>query len=166
MSKLMGPDFISLQVRDLEASKLFYTKHLSLSPADRNPPGAVLFDTTPIPFAIRTPMIDLSASERLGWGVSIWLACDDADSFHERLKDAGVTILSPLQDGPFGRFFTFQDLDGYAVTLHTKTAHIAKGVNAIDKDQIPTRRWTAVDFDSSRVGEGRGNMTALRKGGN
>jgi predicted enzyme related to lactoylglutathione lyase len=126
MSKLIGPDFISLQVRDLEASKLFYTKHLSLSLADRSPPGAVLFDTTPIPFAIRTPMIDLSASERLGWGVSIWLACDDADSFHERLKNAGVTILSPLQDGPFGRFFTFQDLDGYAVTLHTKTAHMAK----------------------------------------
>jgi len=36
----------------------------------------------------------------------------------------------------------------------------------MDKDRIPTRRWTAVDFDSSRVGEGRGNMTALRKGGN
>ena len=81
MSKLIGPDFISLQVRDLEASKLFYTKHLSLSLVDRTPPGAVLFDTTPIPFAIRTPTIDLSASERLGWGVSIWLACDDADSF-------------------------------------------------------------------------------------
>ena len=66
MSKVIGPDFISLQVRDLEASKLFYTKHLGLSLADRSPPGAVLFNTTPIPFAIRTPMIDLSASKRLG----------------------------------------------------------------------------------------------------
>ena len=127
MSKLIGPDFISLQVRDLEAAKLFYMKHLSLTLADRSPPGAVLFDTTPITFAIRKPMIDLSASERLGWGVSIWLACDDADTFHERLKADGVTILSPIQDGPFGRFFSFQDLDGYAVTLHTKTAHMAKG---------------------------------------
>jgi hypothetical protein len=36
----------------------------------------------------------------------------------------------------------------------------------MDKDQIPMRRWTAVGFDSSRVGEGRGNMTALPKGGN
>jgi predicted enzyme related to lactoylglutathione lyase len=127
MTKLIGPDFISLQVRDLEAAKLFYTKHLRLTLADRSPPGAVLFDTTPIPFAIRKPMIDLSASERLGWGVSIWLACDDADSFYERLKTEGVTILSQLQDGPFGRFFAFQDLDGYAVTLHTKTEHRAKG---------------------------------------
>src|SRR5580692_6044821 len=105
MGKLIGPDFISLQVRDIEAATLFYTTHLRLTPADRSRPGAVLFNTTPIPFAIRTPMIDLSASARLGWGVSIWLACDDADSFHERLKNAGVTILSPLKDGPFGRFF-------------------------------------------------------------
>ena len=127
MSKLIGPDFISLQVRDLEAAKRFYVKHLSLTLADRSPPGAVLFNTTPIPFAIRKPMIDLSASERLGWGVSIWLACDDADLFFERLKAEGVTLLSQLQDGPFGRFFTFQDLDGYAVTLHTKTVHLAKG---------------------------------------
>ena len=123
MSKTIGPDFISLQVRDLEASKLFYTTHLNLALADRSPPGAVLFDTTPIPFAIRNPMIDLSASERLGWGVSIWLACDDADALHEQLKNAEVTILSSLQDGPFGRFFTFQDLDGYSITLHTKTAY-------------------------------------------
>src|SRR6202021_3108447 len=111
MNKLIGPDFISLQVRDLELSKRFYTENLNLVVAQRSPPGAVLFDTTPIPFAIRTPMIDLSASERLGWGVSIWLACDDADSFHERLKNSGVNILSPLQDRTFGRFFTFQNLD-------------------------------------------------------
>ncbi len=127
MTKLIGPDFISLQVRDLEAAKFFYMKHLSLTLADRSPPGAVLFNTTPIPFAIRKPMIDLSASERLGWGVSIWLACDDADLFFERLKTEGVTLLSQIQDGPFGRFFTFQDLDGYAMTLHTKTVHLAKG---------------------------------------
>jgi predicted enzyme related to lactoylglutathione lyase len=71
-------------------------------------------------------MIDLSASKKLGWGVSIWLACDNADAFHEKLKADGVPILSPLQDGPFGRFFSFQDPDGYAVTLHTKTNHVAK----------------------------------------
>lgn len=127
MTKLIGPDFIALQVRDLEASKRFYTEHLGLSPTHRGPPGAVVFDTTPIPFAIRTPLVDLSASELLGWGVSLWLACDDANAFHERLTAKGVTILSPLQDGPFGRFFSFQDPDGYAITLHTITPHTAHG---------------------------------------
>jgi predicted enzyme related to lactoylglutathione lyase len=120
MTKLIGPDFIALQVRDLEASKRFYIERLGLSLADRSPPGAVVFATTPIPFAIRAPLVDLSAAERLGWGVALWLACDDADAFHERLTAAGVTVLSPPQDGPFGRFFSFQDPDGYAVTLHTK----------------------------------------------
>jgi catechol 2,3-dioxygenase-like lactoylglutathione lyase family enzyme len=34
MAKVIGPDFISLQVKDLEASKRFYTEHLGLSLAD------------------------------------------------------------------------------------------------------------------------------------
>jgi predicted enzyme related to lactoylglutathione lyase len=125
MNKLIGPDFISLQVRDLELSKRFYTENLNLVVAERSPPGAVLFQTTPIPFAIRTPMIDLSASKYLGWGVSLWLACDDADAFHAKLETAGVSQVSGIQDGPFGRFFSFQDPDGYTVTLHTKTKHMS-----------------------------------------
>ena len=77
-------------------------------------------------------MIDLSASERLWLGACpSRLACDDADLFYgERLKTEGVThTLAALRDGPFGRFFTFQDLDGYAVTLHTKTVYLAKRIN-------------------------------------
>lgn len=121
MSKLFGPDFIALQVRDLEISKLFYMEHLQLSLADQSPPGAVVFKTSPIPFAIRTAAIDLSASPQLGWGVAIWLACKDADFFYESLQKAAVSILTPIHDGPFGRFFTFKDPDGYSITLHTKT---------------------------------------------
>jgi hypothetical protein len=86
MSKLFGPDFIALQVRDLEISKLFYIQHLRLSLADQSPPGAVVFKTSPIPFAIRTAAIDLSASPQLGWGVAIWLACKDADFFTKVFK--------------------------------------------------------------------------------
>lgn len=41
MAKLIGPDFIALQVRDLEASKRFYIERLGLSLADRSPPGAM-----------------------------------------------------------------------------------------------------------------------------
>lgn len=123
MSKLFGPDFIALQVRDLEISKLFYMEHLQLSLADQSPPGAVVFKTSPIPFAIRTAAIDLSASPQLGWGVAIWLACKDADFFYESLQKAAVSILTPIHDGAFGRFFTFKDPDGYSITLHTKTTH-------------------------------------------
>lgn len=118
MAKLIGPDFIALQVRDLDASQHFYTEYLGLVPAGRSPPDAVVFDTRPIPFAIRRPLLDLDATSRLGWGVSLWIACDDVEALRVRLVGIGVPVVSPISDGPFGRFFTFNDLDGYAVTLH------------------------------------------------
>ena len=90
------------------------------------PSGAVVFKTSPIPFAIRTAAIDLSASPQLGWGVAIWLACKDADFFYESLQKAAVSILTPIHDGPFGRFFTFKDPDGYSITLHTKPTHATR----------------------------------------
>src|SRR5271170_5234744 len=101
MSTLFGPDFIALQVKDLQFSKLFYMQRLNLSPADQSSPGAVVFKTSPIPFSIRAAAIDLSASSQLGWGVAIWLACKDADAFYGSLNKAGVPVLTPLQDGPF-----------------------------------------------------------------
>lgn len=44
MAKLIGPDFIALQVRDLELSKCFYTEQLGLELAGHSPPDAVVFD--------------------------------------------------------------------------------------------------------------------------
>ncbi len=51
-----GPDFIALQVSDLERSAEFYENALGLRRAPASPPGAVLFATTPIPFAVREPL--------------------------------------------------------------------------------------------------------------
>ncbi|KFE63747.1 VOC family protein [Hyalangium minutum] len=119
MAKLIGPGFIALQVRDLEASRRFYTEHLGLTSAPQSPPDAVVFDTQPIPFAIRRPLVDLALVNQLGWGLSLWLSSDDADGLHERLVGAGVPILLPPANGPFGRFFSFRDPDGYAITVHT-----------------------------------------------
>lgn len=118
MAKLIGPDFIALQVRDLEVSKRFYTERVGLDLADRSPPDAVVFDTKPIPFAIRKPLVDLDATSSLGWGVSLWIACDDAEDLHASLIAAGVAVVTPPADGPFGRFFSFRDPDGYAITAH------------------------------------------------
>lgn len=118
MTAATGPDFIALQVKDLSASRSFYVEQLGLRPASFSPPGAVVFDTRPIPFAVREPLVDLSASPRLGWGVSLWLACDDAQGLHDRLARAGVPIVQPPSRGPFGLQFSFSDPDGYTVTLH------------------------------------------------
>lgn len=117
MGTLSGPDFVALQVRDLAASAAFYER-LGLRRAPQSPPGAVVFATEPIPFAVRTPAVDLAATDRLGWGVALWLRADDADAVCDRLRQTGARIAREPEDGPFGRQFTFADPDGYLVTVH------------------------------------------------
>jgi predicted enzyme related to lactoylglutathione lyase len=116
---VIGPDFIALQVSDLEAAAAFYTEQLGLERAAQSPPGAVVFATTPIPFAVREPGIDLKAVERLGWGVALWLKAGDPQALHDRFVVAGVRIVTEPFDGPFGRTFVFADPDGYAITIHS-----------------------------------------------
>ena len=120
-----GPDFIALQVRNLEQAASFYESRLGLRRADASPPGAVVFATTPIPFAIREPLpgVDLDAPEsRPGLGVALWLLADDAQALHDALADAAIRILVAPFNSPFGRTFTFADLDGYAVTVHDRAS--------------------------------------------
>jgi catechol 2,3-dioxygenase-like lactoylglutathione lyase family enzyme len=118
MAAVTGPDFIALQVRDLDRSTTFYTEQLGLRAAPASPPGAVVFVTTPIPFAVREPLIDLDTVPRLGWGMALWLAADDAQGIHDRLVESGVQINQHPSMGPFGLQFSFVDPDGYPITIH------------------------------------------------
>ncbi len=113
-----GPDFIALQVRDLHASADFYEQRLGLARAAQSPPGAVVFDTQPTSFAVREPLVDLDAVEHLGWGINLWMHCDDADDLCEQLRATGTPIAAEPGDSPFGRTFAFIDPDGYRVTMH------------------------------------------------
>jgi predicted enzyme related to lactoylglutathione lyase len=117
-----GPDFIALQVRDLHRAAAFYEDLLGLDRAPASPPGAVVFATAPVPFALRDPLpgVDLDSTDRPGLGVALWLHATDAQALHDRLDAAGVPIAAPPFDGPFGRTFTFTDPDGYAVTIHDR----------------------------------------------
>lgn len=115
-----GPDFIALQVRDLGRAAAFYEDRLGLRRVPASPPGAVVFATAPVPFAVREPLpgTDLDAIDRPGAGVALWLHAEDAQAVHDSLDAAGVAIVTRPFDGPFGRTFTFADPDGYAVTVH------------------------------------------------
>ena len=114
----LGPGFVALQARDLHASADFYTERLWLTRAPASPPGAIVFATQPIPFAVREPAVDLDSTDRLGWGVALWFAADDAQSLHDDLVAHGVPIVTPPFDGPFGRTFACTDPDGYTITVH------------------------------------------------
>lgn len=114
-----GPDFISLQVRDLAAAQAFYERYLGLVRSPAGPPHAVVFETKPIAFALRdlVPGTDLAQP---GSGVAIWLHATDVQAVHDALAADGHTIVAAPVDGPFGRTFTFADLDGYRITLHDR----------------------------------------------
>ncbi|MFJ4158923.1 VOC family protein [Microbacterium testaceum] len=117
-----GPDFISLQVRDLAASHAFYEKYLGLRRSPAGPPHAVVFDTAPIAFALRdlAPGTDLTGVAQPGVGVALWLHGAEVQHMHDALVADGHRIVMDPIDGPFGRTFTFADPDGYHVTLHDK----------------------------------------------
>jgi predicted enzyme related to lactoylglutathione lyase len=115
----IGPSFLALQVRNLAASAAFYQDVFGFVPTDRAPPGAVVFGTKPIALALREPVQPLPETGPLGVGMVLWIACDDADAFHDVVVERGANVVAPLRDGPFGRFFVASDPDGYSVTFHT-----------------------------------------------
>jgi predicted enzyme related to lactoylglutathione lyase len=114
-----GPDFISLQVRDLDTAAAFYEERLGLRRAPASPPGAVVFATQPIPFAVREllPATDLDAGQP-GLGIAVWVKVDAAQALHDQLAAQGVSIVTAPSDGPFGRTFAVSDPDGYVITIH------------------------------------------------
>ena len=91
-----GPDFISLQVRDLERSAAFYEQYLGLKRSAAGPPHAVVFDTKPVAFAVRDVVagVDLGAIAQPGQGMALWLHAPDAQDIHDALAAAGTTIVS------------------------------------------------------------------------
>jgi predicted enzyme related to lactoylglutathione lyase len=119
MAKLLGPDFISLQVRNLSASREFYTEMLGLPIDPRfNAPDFVLFDSSTIPFALSQAIVNLDDVPQPGLGVTLWIDCDQVDELSAKLEAAGTTIIKPPFDGPFGRTFIFADPDGYRITAN------------------------------------------------
>ena len=117
---ITGPDFIALQVRDLEKAATFYEEVVGLARAAFSPPHAVVFDTQPT-FAVREPApgVDLDSGQA-GLGVALWLHDPEAVALHAGIVAAGGVIAQEPFEGPFGTTFVFQDLDGYLVTVHDR----------------------------------------------
>ncbi|KPV53648.1 hypothetical protein SE17_08410 [Kouleothrix aurantiaca] len=119
MAKLLGPDFISVQVRDLATSRAFYIDLLGFTEdAHFRAPGFVLFDTTTIPFGISEARMNMDELTQPSGGVTLWIDCDDVDGLHATLVAAGATVLQPPYNSPFGRAVVFADPDGYRITAN------------------------------------------------
>jgi len=119
-----GPDFVSFQVRDLDAAADFYEHAVGLTALPAPNPHARVFSDGAVTFAVRTPMpgVDLDDIAQLGAGVGMWFHNADVAGLHRRLVDHGVAIVQEPFDGPFGTTFSFRDADGYVVTVHSARA--------------------------------------------
>ncbi len=74
---LSGPDFISLQVDNLDRAERFYTDVIGLTQAEKNP-EAVIFATQPTAFAVRLPLTPLPEPSERARGVGLWFHTHDA----------------------------------------------------------------------------------------
>lgn len=112
-------DFVSLQVSQLEVSKRFYNEFLGFELSNFERPDALVFHTPQgSAFAIRKPLVDLQATDKLGWGVGLWFGAKDVESIYRKAKKSGIRVLSEPKDSPFGKTLVLEDPDGYSITLH------------------------------------------------
>lgn len=89
-----GPDFISLQVDDLERAAAFYADTIGIPRAAVSPPHAVVFDTRPIAFAVRDAVPGAQLDPAMaGRGVALWFHDPEGRALHARLVDAGSRSL-------------------------------------------------------------------------
>src|SRR5713101_6920380 len=119
MAKLLGPDFISLQVRNLSASRTFYTELLGLTIDERfNTADFVLFDTNSIPFALTEAKVNLDEAPQPGWGMTLWIDSDQGDALHPKLEAGRATTSAPPDSGTVGRKFVYGDCDRNRLTAN------------------------------------------------
>jgi|SRR5690554_667443 predicted enzyme related to lactoylglutathione lyase len=118
MHKMIQLTFASLQVKDLEASKAFYTNKLGFGIDSISPHACVFkYNQGQASFAIRTPLEPLEEKE-LGIGVALWFTVDEnVDQLKDTFIANGVATTGPIIETPFGRAFHVKDIEGYKLTF-------------------------------------------------
>ena len=112
-------DFASLQVRDLEVSKAFYTDKLGFELSGMTNSDACIFryNKGEASFAIRRPIGNLTGKE-LGVGTSLWFAINEKiEELQNQLTEKEVLILGTINNTPFGKTLMVKDPDGYIITF-------------------------------------------------
>jgi glyoxylase I family protein len=116
---------VRYQVKDVDRSAAFYTKHLGFKPDERFPAGAAfaavsnghltLWLSGPKSSGSR-PMPDGRKQEPGGWNRLV-LEVDDLAARVAAMKEAGLRFRNGIETGPGGKQIQLEDPDGNPVEL-------------------------------------------------
>jgi catechol 2,3-dioxygenase-like lactoylglutathione lyase family enzyme len=116
-----GLDLLFLEVNSLDESIAFYLEKLGFESESHN------FDSEPPMATVRggdlriTMVQQLETMLKRGRGVHFVLGVPDVEAYHERLKNEGLMVTAPQDEGWGGRFISLQDPDGYRLFFVTWT---------------------------------------------
>ena len=108
-----GLDLLFLEVNNLEDSLGFYHHELGFEIESNSP------DNDPPMATVRAGRLRIALAQNLetmlrrGRGAHFFIGVDDVDNFYERLRERGVEVKPPIEEGWGGRFITVQDPDKY-----------------------------------------------------
>jgi catechol 2,3-dioxygenase-like lactoylglutathione lyase family enzyme len=108
-----GMELLFLEINNLEESLAFYTEQLGFeldrTNTEAEPPTATL----------RAGNLKITLAQRLetmlrrGRGAHFFVGVSDVDSYYEELRERGLVLAPPANEGWGGRFITLEDPDKY-----------------------------------------------------
>ncbi|HEY0005860.1 MAG TPA: VOC family protein [Pyrinomonadaceae bacterium] len=113
MSKLTGLDLLLLEINSLEESLAFYEGQLGLEVLTSTPEAEPPMATLRAGHLKLTLVQQLETMLKRGRGVHFFLGVEDVDAYYEELRERGVDVSQPLDEGWGGRFITLEDPDRY-----------------------------------------------------
>ena len=108
-----GLDLLFLEVNNLEESLSFYHDRLGFEIESRHLEAEPPLATVRVGSLRITLVQQLETMLKRGRGVHFVLSVSDLDNFHKALRDDGVEVSDPRDEGWGGRFVSLQDPDGY-----------------------------------------------------
>jgi catechol 2,3-dioxygenase-like lactoylglutathione lyase family enzyme len=125
--QMTGMDLLFLEVNNLEESIAFYHTKLGLDIESHSPEAEPPMATLRVGTLKVTLAQHLETMLRRGRGAHFFLGVANVDDYYEQLKQRGVDVKPPIDEGWGGRFITLQDPDKYRFFFVTWLAGANRG---------------------------------------
>jgi catechol 2,3-dioxygenase-like lactoylglutathione lyase family enzyme len=112
-TKITGLDLLFLEVNSLEESVSFYRDQLGFQLDSQNSEAEPPMATMRAGNLRITLAQHLETMLRRGRGIHLFLGVEDVDDYYRQLKQRGIELQPPVDEGWGGRFITVQDPDKY-----------------------------------------------------